>query len=482
MVRRSQWPDGPDKRMIARLLHLARDGRDRAQVAFQSGRPLRGRLVNIGHMLSGNALASIFALIGLSIAMRALGPAQYGVLALVVSYGRVIERVTRFESWQPLIKYAAGLGSNPNPHELSRLYGFGFRLDASACIVAASSAVVLALVAGPWFHLSSETITLLLIYSVALLFNETGMPTAVLRMAGKFKAIAYTQVAGNAARIALCLIGAHYGLGLIYYCAVWAGCQVLTTAVIFTYAMVELHRRGCGNPIFVSCRGVTKQFPGILRFAWSSNLSMTIRSSANDLDVLVVGWLSDPISAGLYFFAKRFAKAVQQVNVQVQAILYPDVARLWAEKAYRKFLRATSQIQLLLGGGFFVVLLGVLAFGKLMIRYGPGEAYYAALPMLLVQIIAVGITTHAAPSRTALLAMGLQQSILKVVFLATLLFQVLLFVLVPAFGAMGANMAHVVLALVCAVSFDLTMRRGVALARRQKGGSQERGSVLAAAE
>ena len=100
-----------------------------------------------------------------------------------------------------------------------------------------------------------------------------------------------------------------------------------------------------------------------------------------------------------------------------------------------------------------------------MIRYGPGEAYESALPMLLVQIIAVGITTHAAPSRTALLAMGLQQTILKTVFLATLLFQVLLFVLVPVLGGMGANIAHVVLALICAISFDIIMRRKVAHAR-----------------
>jgi O-antigen/teichoic acid export membrane protein len=290
-------------------------------------------------------------------------------------------------------------------------------------------------------------------------------------MAGKFKTIAYTQAIGNGLRILLSLIGLHYGLGLTYFCAVWAGCQVLSTFVLFGSAMVELKRSGIGNPIFASCSGVTASFPGIFQFAWSSNLSMTVRSSANDLDVLIVGWLSDPTSAGLYYFAKRFAKAVQQINVQVQAVLYPDVARLWVEQAYKKFVRAIVEIQLLLAGGFVAVLIATLLFGNLLIRYGPGERYQAALPMLLVQIIAVGITTHAAPSRTALLAMGRQQSVLKVVLLATLLFQLMLFVFIPIYGAMSANVAHVILALICAVSFDLIVRRGVAQARAAKRGS-----------
>lgn len=454
--------------MIERRVSFGRNIADRFLSALERDRPFRDRITNIGHMLSGNAVSTILALVSLSMAMRVLGPAQYGVLALVISYGRLIDRVVRFESWQPLIKYAAGLGNDAPASALRQLYGFGLRLDSAACLVSCLTAILLAFVAGPLFGVGPESFRLVLIFSVALLINVTGMPTAVLRMAGKFKTIAYAQAVGNGVRVVLCLIGLNYQLGLTYFCAVWTGCQVLSTAVIFVCAFGELQRSKIGNVFTVSCRGVAKRFPGIFQFACSSNLSMTIRSSANDLDVLVVGWLSDPVSAGLYYFAKRFAKAVQQINVQVQAVLYPDVARLWVQQAYRKFVRATSQIQLLLASGFIAVLIGILIFGRLLIRLGPGASYYGALPMLLIQIMAVGITTHAAPSRTALLAMGLQQAVLKVVLVGTLIFQLLLFLLVPIYGAMGANVAHVVLALVCAISFDTIMRRGVARARAQK--------------
>jgi O-antigen/teichoic acid export membrane protein len=454
--------------VIARSAMMGRNLAQRAFAAMRRDQSLRDRLVNIGHMLSGNAFSAVLALLSLSIAMRVLGPAQYGILALVVSYGRVIDRVVRFESWQPLIKYAAGLGPDPSNSKLRQLYGLGLRLDSAACVISFISAIVLAGTVGPLFGVGPQSFRLVVIFSSALLINVTGMPTAVLRMAGKFKTIAYAQAIGNGVRIVLCWVGLIYRLDLEYFVAAWAICQILSSIVVFGCALVQLRRSKVGNIFSVSCAGVTKSFPGIIQFAWSSNLSMTIRSSANDLDVLIVGWLSDPISAGLYFFAKRFAKAVQQVNVQVQAVLYPDVARLWAEQSYRKFKKAISEIQLLLACGFSVVLAGTLLFGKVMIRLGPGLDYSAALPMLVIQILAVGITTHAAPSRTALLAMGMQQAILKVVLAGAIVFQLLLFGLVPAIGAMGANIAHVALALICAVAFDVLVRRGIARARAQK--------------
>jgi len=469
MAERAELPEAPPAqagraagRGGARALH------GRLKSALDPKRPLRARLVNIGHMLSGNMVSLAFGLISLAMAMRSLGPAEYGILALVISYSRLIDRIVRFESWQPLIKYAATVEGPDSKPELRQLYGFGLRLDIAACTLAALTTILLAFAAQPLFGMSAEAFQLILIFSLALLLNPIGMPTAVLRFAGKFKTIAYVQALGNLLRIGLCLYGLMVHASVIFFAWTWVICQISTTLIFLVLAFIDLHRRGIGNPITAPVRGVTQRFPGIWGFAWSSNLSMTIRSSSNDLDVLIVGWLADPTSAGIYYFAKRLAKAVQQVNVQVQAVLYPDVARLWVQGAYRKFLVATRQIQAFLAACFLLALVVLYLFGPLIIRYGPGEEYGAALPMLLVQIVAVGITTHAAPSRTALLAMGRQAYVLKVVLVATLIFHATLFLLVPRIGAMGANFAHVVLAGICAIAFDLMVRNGVAAARADK--------------
>jgi O-antigen/teichoic acid export membrane protein len=431
---------------------------------------LRARLVNISHLLSGNFASAMIALVGVAIAARSLGPAQYGILALVISYGRVVERVMRFESWQPLIKYAAAIEGQNAKDDLRRLFAFGFRLDVAACLAAGLTSAGLALVASPLFGLAAKHVELVLIYSLALALNINGMPTAALRLGGRFRTIAYAQVAANVVRVAWCLFGLWKGASLSFFAWAWAGSQIFGSMLFLLLAWIELNRQGIKNILTAPWKGVTDRFPGIMGFAWSSNLSMTIRSSSHDLDVLLVGALADPTSAGLYYIAKRFAKMVQQINAQVQAVLYPDVARLWASSAYKAFSKSIVQIQILLAGFGITAFLLALGFGKWLIAMGPGVKFLGAQPLLLVQIVAITLTTHSAPSRTALLAMGKQASVLHIAFFATLIFHATLLLLVPRIGAMGANIAHVLLALICAIVMDSVMRRGIAAARTLKRG------------
>src|SRR3546814_962601 len=89
--------------------------------------------------------------------------------------------------------------------------------------------------------------------------------------------------------------------------------------------MLELRRQVIHNLAKARIKGINHRFPGIMGFAFSSNLSMTLSTSVQEFDVLLVGALADPASAGLYYMAKRMAKAAQQLGGQVQAVLYPDV-------------------------------------------------------------------------------------------------------------------------------------------------------------
>ena len=438
---------------------------------FRGEHGLRGRLVNIGHLLSGNFLSAMVALVGVAITARTLGPMEYGVLALVISYGRIVEKVMRFESWQPLIKYAAGVTGPDGPAQLRLLYAFGLRLDLAACLLSAGTAILLALIAGPYLGLTPEHTRLVIIYALALAVDINGMPSSVLRMGGRYRTVAYTQVANNVLRAGLCLIGWWQSASLEFFVWVWTLSQMVGSLLFVALAWAELHRQGIHGVLTAPWRGVTQRFPGILGFAFSSNLSITLRSSSHDLDVLLVGWLTDPVAAGLYYMAKSFARMVQQINAQVQAVLYPDVARMWVAGQFRAFLRAVGQIQALLAAFCTLTFLALVLFGHWLFLLGPGREFLAAKSLLLVQIVAVWLTTHSAPSRTAMLAMGMQRSVLHIAIVATIAFQITLFVLVPRIGPMGANIAHVVLALYCAVVMDYKVRQGVKKARAATDGN-----------
>src|SRR3546814_10962321 len=94
--------------------------------------------------------------------------------------------------------------------------------------------------------------------------------------------------------------------------------------------MLELRTQGIHNLAPARIKGINHRFPGIMGFAFSSNLSMTLSTSVQEFDVLLVGALADPAASGLYYKAKRMVKAATQRGGQVQAGIYPAETPLWA--------------------------------------------------------------------------------------------------------------------------------------------------------
>ncbi|MDW9634022.1 lipopolysaccharide biosynthesis protein [Sinorhizobium meliloti] len=403
-----------------------------------------GRLKNIGHLLTGSALTSLIGLVGFALTARALGPSDYGILALCFSYTSAVERLVNFQSWQPLIKFGA---QSTEPGTLNSLLKFGLLLDLSAAATGYAIAVTLVWAFGPWFGISPEMSGLITLYCAVLPFQVSGMPMAVLRLFGKFRSLAYGHVASSILRAGLCAIGFAMGGGLFEFVLIWMAAQIVASLTIVALSLSELRRQGMlAGVLKASARGITSRFPGLWKFALSTNLSLTLRSSANQIDTLLVGYLAGPAAAGLYHVAKRIGRLAQQVGDQVQAVLFPDLARAWAATAVDEFHRAVAQMRSLLLA-FGVVLVGgiYLTIGPFL-RFAVGSQFEAAAPLVVVQSVAVTMTLYATVTRSALLAMGREDQVLRGVFVATLAFHATALALVPWIGPMGANIAHIVMA------------------------------------
>ena len=77
-----------------------------------------------------------------------------------------------------------------------------------------------------------------------------------------------------------------------------------------------------------------------------------------------------------------------------------------------------------------------------------GAQFAAAAPLAIVQMIAVAIMLSGSVVRSALLAMGKQIAVLKVVTMSTIAFHVTAVAMIYSIGAMGANIANVILGVV----------------------------------
>ena len=360
----------------------------------------RERLTAIGHLLSGNFVSAALMLVSVALAARSLGPSTYGVMVMVMSYDGVVERVLRFESWQAIIRFAAQ-EDGATPHRLSRLYAYGLLIDVGAAALAAITAIGLAIVLGPHLGLTSLHIHLVMIDAVAMAVNVAGVPTAALRLSGQFKTLAYAQTAANVFRVGFALACVTLNAGLIGFMVAWTAAQVLGSCVVIWTGFRALRSMGIPNPVLAPFRGLRRDFPDFFGFACSTNLSLTLRVVTTEADSLFVGAVGGTAAAAVYYLAKRIAKVAAQVGAQVQAVIYPDVARMWARGDVRSFRTATLQVQGGLAAVGLVTLLLAVSCGPLLIRLGPGEAYSSAYPLLLTQLVAVMLMLHAAPARSA---------------------------------------------------------------------------------
>jgi O-antigen/teichoic acid export membrane protein len=407
---------------------------------------LINRLVrNAGYLLSGNLVAAALGLVALALTARALGPEQLGLLALIEAYTRVVDRLIRLEPWQALIKYGADALEGDRRDDFRSLIKFGVLIDAAGAASSALIAVAFVAIAGPWLGWSEQTVDMATVYSVSLLFQLAATPTAVLRLFDRFGVFAGLEVAAAAGRVALFAIAFLAGGGLWTFLLL---AMVLHLARHFALALIawrELRRQGYGHFLSARVAGVGTRCPGIWSFIWSLKASVLIRRSTGDVDTLLIGAFLDAGAVGLYHVAKRFGDATLKVGVPIQQVLFPDVARLWARREIKRLRTTVIQIDLITGGLAAGVLAGVALNIDLVLGLTVGPEYAAAGILVILQLLATTTALFGTALRPALLSMGLQVLLLKIVIVATLGFYATLVLLLPMLGVVGASIAHIVL-------------------------------------
>ncbi|BAV65643.1 lipopolysaccharide biosynthesis protein [Sphingobium cloacae] len=417
--------------------------------------PMGRRLVNIGHMLTGNFVNAGVMLVAVALAARGLGPELWGSMVLILALASTIERLVKFESWQPLIKFAAEEEVEADPVRMARLYGYGVLLDISTAALSAFLLVAIAAVLGPVFGVKGIPLDAAALYSLTMLTKVIGAPGAALRLDGRFAAVAYSQILSNILRVILAALCLWLETGIIGFILAWTVAEISYSAFYVWLGCQSLRRQGVPFPLSVPLKGLKRDFPDFLSFAWSTNLSTALRTLTHEADELVVGALAGQGAAGMYNLAKRIAKLGQQIAGQVQTVLYPELARMWRSGERDMFRGTIFNTQMLLSGTGVAIAVLTWFFGEWLLRIGPGAQYVAAFPLLMSQVIAVLFIMHSAPARSALLSMGQPQLVLHVFALSTVIFYMVAIPGLVYFGPMGASVAHIVLAVVTAVLLDL---------------------------
>jgi O-antigen/teichoic acid export membrane protein len=408
---------------------------------------VRKILKNASTLAFGSIFNSVLGLISFSLLARELGVELFGVIALVQVYATIVDRLINFQSWQALIKYGTPLQLKGDKEQLGELYSFGLVVDLVSAVFATLIGVVL-----PWAIVGSflgwEELKILMasIFSISILFNIEGTPTAIFRMHDKYRVFVEKGAIAAGMKLILVIVGIALSQSLWYFFYAILIAQVLGYLYFFIASMRFLNK----NDISLKLSSVFKnkvlyQNPGILSFILTTNLHGTTRMMTLQLDTVLVDTFLGSASTGLYQVAKQFARVFTQVSQPLYKVIYPELAKLWELKDIPVFKKMIARFS------GFALLFGVLVWGlfylfpEIIIKLSVGEEYLAAIPVLLAYLVGVLLSVAAFPFTPAILAMGFPKVSLTIQALSTIIYFVSLYFLIAQYGVLGAGIAYALL-------------------------------------
>ena len=412
---------------------------------------------NVGWLLGGQGAAGLFGLVFLGLAARALGPVQFGLFALALTYGQLSSNISHFESWKGVIRFGALHRAAGRNDRLKRLLGFSTVLDWASAIVGAAIAVLIALFAGPWFGWDSHLRLQAAAFAAAMVVASGGTPTGILRLCDRFDLLAGAEAVAPLLRMIGAIAAWALGGGVSAFLAVWAGGALLQLLATWcaALAMPSVGVRIGWN----AYRQALIENDGLWQFMWQTSIASSLRFVSLQAGTIAVGAVAGPASAGGFRLADRLAVASTKPAEQLARAVYPELAHLVAsddQVALRRLFYRASLLSVSVAA--LLVFLSLTA-GRLILTLVAGSKFAFAQPFLVVLGLAASIELGGFILEPFHNAHGNAGLVLRARLAATATYLLMLLLLLRPFGAMGAGYAAAASAALFVAILALAARR-----------------------
>lgn len=412
-------------------------------------------LKNSGYLAASKAVAAVAALATLAFAGRALGVAMLGMLILIHSYARALSGLSKFQSWQLIVRYGGQVLSAGQVDEFKTSTGFAFALDVISGVAGMAVAILLLPLIGGWFGIGDDYLMLAMLYCLLLPTMAAATPVGVLRSLDRFDLLSWQGTAAPIARAVLAGWAWATGAGLDTFVAIWFVTELGGQLLLWFFAWRELRRRGMLTGIRPTLK--PDSLAGAWRFAIHVNLTGSLVTAWGPIARLVIGGLVGPAGAAIYRIAASLADAAQRPADLLAKAYFPEVVRmdLATRKPWKLMLRGTA-----LATAFGLVAVAVLVVGgRWLIDAIFGADFLPAYPVLLVLIIAPLIGMISFPVPPMLYALDRPDAPLKARLVGTILYFIVVAPLCWRLGVTGAAIAFVLANVVTVAILTVQLRR-----------------------
>jgi len=342
----------------------------------------RSLVKNTSYLALSKGVAAVAGVATLAFAGRALGLVEFGLLVLVASFAQAASGLTRFQSWQLIIRYGGAAIAGGDTATFKRSVGFGLGLDLSSGLVGMTAAMALLPLIGPWAGIRGDLVGIAMAYCLLVPAMGAAAPIGVLRALDRFDLIGWQGTVTPICRAILAGIGWWQGWPLPAFVAIWFVTDLGGDLFMWFLAGRELQRKSLLTGIRPTLKA--KGLPGAWPFAIQVNVHSSLMSAWGPVARVIIGGLLGPASAALYRVAASLADSAQKPADLLAKAYYPEVVRmdLKTKHPWRLMLRGTVMASAF---GIVAVLIVLLA-GKWIFGTLFGSEFVPAYPVLLVLI------------------------------------------------------------------------------------------------
>ena len=399
----------------------------------------RSLLKNSSYLAASRIVAAIAWVVTLSLSAHALGVLLFGVLILISSYAQAVNGLSKFQTWQLIVRYGAR-ALHGEHEDFKTSTGFAFALDVVSGIGGMLVAVVILPFISTWVGIRPDQLWLATFYCTLIPIMGAATPSGVLRALDRFDLISWQGTATPISRAILTVIAFIAKAPFAAYIAVWYVTELGGELYIWFLSWRELRRHSLMEGIRPTLR--PESLPGAWRFAIHINLTASVQAAWGPIARLVVGGLLGPAGAALFRVASTVSDAAAKPADLLAKAYYPEVVRmdLTTRKPWKLMFRVTALATVVALVAILIMMLG----GKPIISFLFGKEFLGSYDALIVLMIVPFLAVLGFPLSPMLYALDRPDAPLTARVIGTLAYFIIIAPLCWQFGVEGAAIAFVI--------------------------------------
>ena len=368
---------------------------------------LRRIAKNTSYLVSATGVTMILGLIQTGFVTRLIGVSLFGLLGSIRTFSNILNRFTSFRINEMVVRNVRQFEEDGKHQEAAAV----FKLAAFLEMLGASVAFLLVWLLAPWgarfFGHDESTVSLWVLYGVVVLVNMLyESSTGLLQVFNRFGPMAIINVAQSAVSLTLVIITSVNGGGLYEILWVYILGKVVGAAGVMAVALSEANEKWGAGWWRTPLGTLSTHKRGLLRFAYSTNLSSTISIIAKDSELLWVAGFLGTTAAGYYGLALYFINIMKLPINPLPKTTYPELSREIALDNWGTARHILKRGSVLAAAYSLPVAFTFVLLGRPMIELLSGTAYSPAYKILLVLLVGYTFDNIFYWNRVALLALN----------------------------------------------------------------------------